>query len=56
MQHGFPITNISGDKKNRYAYYSSLEVAQVENNKSKFYDFVSNTVLNSLEEFLKLVS
>ena len=21
MQHGFPITNISGDKKNRYAYY-----------------------------------
>lgn len=56
LQHGFPITNISGDKKNRYAYYHTLEVAQVENNKSKFYDFVSNTVLNSLEEFLKLAS
>jgi Fic family protein len=56
MQHGFPITNISGDKKNRLAYYNSLEAAQVENNKSKFYDFVSDSVLNSLQEFLKIVS
>lgn len=55
MQHGFPITNISGDKKNRLSYYNSLETAQVENNKIKFYDFISDAVFNSLNEFLKIV-
>ena len=55
MQHGFPITNISGDKKNRLSYYNSLETAQVENDKNKFYDFISGAVFNSLKEFLKIV-
>ena len=55
MQHGFPITNISGDKKNRLSYYNSLETAQVENDKNKFYDFISDAVFNSLKEFLKIV-
>lgn len=55
MQHGFPITHISGDKENRLSYYHSLETAQVNNDKNKFYAFVSDSVLNSLNEFLKIV-
>lgn len=55
MQHGFPITHISGDKQNRFSYYQSLEAAQVKYDKNKFYDFVSNAVLNSLTEFLSIV-
>ncbi|MBC7695504.1 MAG: Fic family protein [Burkholderiales bacterium] len=56
MQHGFPITNISGDKQNRLSYYTSLEKAQVDNDKNKFYDFVSDAVFYSLKEFLKIVA
>lgn len=55
MQHGFPIANISGERQNRLAYYSSLEKAQVKNDKTKFYDFVCHAVLHSLKEYLKLV-
>lgn len=55
MQHGFPITHISGDKENRLSYYKSLEAVRVENDKNKFYDFVSNATLNSLTEFLSIV-
>ncbi len=55
MKHGYPITNISGDRENRLSYYSSLETAQVENNKIKFYDFVSDAVACSLKEFLQIV-
>ena len=55
MKHGYPITNISGDRENSLSYYSSLETAQVENNKIKFYDFVSDAVACSLKEFLQIV-
>jgi Fic family protein len=55
MKHGYPITNISGDKESRLSYYNSLETAQVDNDKIKFYDFVSDAVANSLEEFLQIV-
>ncbi len=55
MQHGFPITNISGDKQNRLSYYNSLESVRVNNDKNKFYEFVSEAVFNSLTEFLKIV-
>ena len=55
MQHGFPITHISGDKENRFSYYQSLESARLNNDKNKFYDFVSDAVFNSLKEFLSIV-
>jgi Fic family protein len=55
MKHGYPITNISGDRENRLSYYSSLEAAQVDNDKIKFYDFVSYAVTSSLNEFLQIV-
>lgn len=55
MQHGFPITNISGERQNRLAYYNSLESAQVENDKSKFYEFVCRAVHFALNEYLGLV-
>lgn len=56
MKYGYPITNISGDRANRLAYYSSLETAQVDNDKIRFYDFVSDAVNNALKEFLKIVN
>ena len=55
MQHGFPITNISGERQNRLAYYNSLEAVQVQNDKSKFYEFVCKAVHFSLTEYLGLV-
>jgi Fic family protein len=55
MQNGYPITNISSERQNRLAYYSSLETVQVKNDKTKFYDFVCNAVLHSLNEYLHLV-
>lgn len=55
MRHGFPITHISGDKENRLSYYHSLETVRTNNDKNKFYDFVSDAVFNSLTEFLKIV-
>ncbi len=55
MKHGYPITNISGDRENRLSYYNSLETAQVNNDKIKFYDFVSDAVNSSLKEFLIIV-
>jgi Fic family protein/DNA-binding XRE family transcriptional regulator len=55
MQHGYPITNISSDRQNRLAYYTSLEAVQVDDDKTKFYDFVCKAVLNALTEYLQLV-
>ncbi|MBK7309667.1 MAG: Fic family protein [Sphingobacteriaceae bacterium] len=55
LQFGYPITNISSERANRLKYYSSLEAAQVENNKVVFYNFVSNSVHQSLSEYLELV-
>ncbi len=55
MQNGFPIASINAEKNNRMEYYNSLEIAQIRNDKTVFYSFISNTVLNSLSEFLKIV-
>jgi Fic family protein len=55
MQHGYPITNISGERQNRLAYYSSLEKAQTDNDKNLFYGFVSKAVHAALKEYLSIV-
>lgn len=55
MQHGYPITNISSERQNRLAYYTSLEAVQVDDDKTKFYDFVCKAVLKALTEYLQLV-
>lgn len=55
MQHGYPITNISSERQNRLAYYNSLETVQVKDDKTKFYDFVCQTVLKSLTEYINLI-
>lgn len=56
MQAGFPITNISSEQENRLTYYESLELAQTENNKNPFIEFICNHVNKALKEFLKLTS
>ena len=55
LKAGFPITNISSENENRLAYYDTLELAQVEHNKSKFIEFVFMQVTLSLKDFLKMV-
>lgn len=55
LKAGFPITNISSENENRLAYYDALEIAQVEQNKSKFIEFVFKQVTLSLKDFLKMV-
>jgi Fic family protein len=54
MQAGYPITNISSEQENRLTYYESLELAQTENNKNPFIEFVGNHLVVALEEFLRM--
>lgn len=55
LQNGYPITNIGSEKQNRLAYYNSLETVQVKDDKTKFYEFVCNSVFKSLTEYINLV-
>lgn len=55
MQFGFPITNINSERENRLDYYNALEHSRDAAGKQQFYDFVAKAVLQSLENFLKMV-
>lgn len=56
MQAGYPITNISSEQENRLTYYESLELAQTENNKNPFIEFIGQHLVRALEEFLKMAA
>lgn len=53
MQHGYPITHISSERQNRLVDYTSLEAVQVDDDNTKFYDFVCKAVLKALAEYLQ---
>lgn len=55
MQFGYPITNINSERANRLDYYSALENSRNAGGKQQFYDFVAQAVMQSLENFLKMV-
>lgn len=55
MQFGYPITNINSERSNRLKYYSALGTAQVKNSKTGFYNFISDSVYQSLTEYVELV-
>ncbi len=55
LQHGYPIAILKGDSDNRLKYYNALEVAQTENNKEPFINFVVETVKDSINRILTIV-
>lgn len=55
LQNGFTIANIIGTNENRLKYYNALEKCQVENSCEDFYIMVTETVENSLKEYLKII-
>ncbi len=55
LQHGYPIAILKGDSDNRLKYYNALEVAQVENNKEPFINFVAETVKGSIKRIISVV-
>lgn len=54
LQHGYPIANISADR--RMEYYSALEKAQVENDRTDFHRLIAKTEKRSLFKYLEMVS
>lgn len=55
LQHGYPIAILKGDAENRLKYYNALEVAQVEGDKSVFYDLIIENVKETLQRIIKVV-
>ncbi len=55
LQHGYPIANIKGDADTRMKYYSSLEKAQTQNDKSDFIQLIVEVVKESLEKYLSIL-
>ncbi|MBL7720233.1 MAG: Fic family protein [Flavipsychrobacter sp.] len=55
LQHGYPIANIKGDAESRKRYYSSLEKAQMQNDKSDFIQLIAEVARESLEKYLSIL-
>lgn len=55
LQHGYPIANIKGDAESRKRYYTSLEKAQTQNDKSDFIQLIAEVVKESLEKYLSIL-
>ncbi len=55
LQHGFVIANIKGDNKNRLAYYTCLEAAQTTSHKNDFIQFVAQTALDCINEYITIL-
>jgi Fic family protein len=55
LKHGFVIANIKGDTQSRMAYYSALEKAQADNEKTDFIELVAATELSALERYVGVI-
>ena len=55
LQNGYPIAILKGDSENRLKYYNTLELAQTENNKQPFIDFIAQNVQNTIERIIAVV-
>lgn len=55
LQHGYPIANIKGDAESRKRYYTSLEKAQMQNDKSDFIQLIAEVARESLEKYLSIL-
>tara|TARA_B100001245_G_C22871825_1_gene419232 strand:- start:273 stop:1337 length:1065 start_codon:yes stop_codon:yes gene_type:complete len=55
LQNGYTLSNIKGDLESRLKYYKALESVQLDNNPEPFHQLVIDSVIDSLQEHLKLV-
>ncbi len=55
LQQGYPIANIKGDSAVRINYYSALEKAQTQNDKTDFILLIAEVVKESLEKYLSIL-
>lgn len=56
LQNGFPIAILKGDINSRLEYYSALEIAQTENNKTPFIDFIEDNIKETMERIIKILT
>lgn len=56
MKHGYPITIISGDRKQRHEYYDALENVRVNGQGNQFHVLILQEVKKSLFRYLDVVS
>jgi len=55
LQNGFPIAILKGDINSRLQYYSALEIAQTENNKTPFIEFIADNIKETMERIIKIL-
>lgn len=55
LQNGYVIANIKGDSKKRLEYYTTLETAQLNNNKEPFIMLVAQYELEALKRYLDIL-
>jgi Fic family protein len=55
LQHGFVIANIKGDASSRMAYYTTLEKAQTQHDKTDFIELVAQYEIQSLERYISII-
>lgn len=56
LKHGYVIANIKGDNTSRLAYYTALEQAQVEEDKSSFLMLVAQYELDAIKRYVSVLS
>ena len=56
LQNGFPIAILRGDTDSRLKYYAALEIAQTENNKIPFVEFIANNIKETIERIIKVLN
>lgn len=56
LKHGYVIANIKGDAKSRVTYYTALEKAQTEGDKSDFIELVADYEYQALERYIQILS
>lgn len=55
LQHGYPIAILKGDAESRLKYYNALEIAQTEDNKQPFIDFIADNIKETIQRIIKVV-
>jgi Fic family protein len=56
MREGYPITNISGERKNRSAYYDALQAVQLQQHTDAFRIFALQQIKSAFFRYLNAVS
>lgn len=55
LSHGYVIAIIRGDTRSRLSYYDALESVQKSGSKEAFIEFIADTEIASLEQYLHII-